>query len=118
MTAKKTNKRTPSAIYSVDDRISVWEDYGRLCHYCDKVLPKPGTKAGKGTHFDHIVPESKGGSHCLSNLVVCCKRCNTEKSDKDYATFLDDRITQAKKQIRRLAQLQNKYKRRLKNGIA
>ncbi len=99
----------PSSIYSVDERTSVWEDYGRMCHYCDKKLPRPGTKSGRATHFDHLVPVSKNGSHSLKNLVVCCKRCNTEKGDKDYVTFLSDRRTQAKAQVMRLSRLLARY---------
>lgn len=114
MTVKKMNKVTPSQLYTVDERVQVWEDGARICHYCDKKLNKPGTKSGKSTHFDHVIPESKGGSHDLSNLVVCCKRCNTEKGNKDYITFLEDRSAQAKTMIKRMAYLKTRY--RLKHG--
>ena len=99
------NKQTPSSLYSLEERIEVWEDYGRMCHYCDRGLPRPGTKGGRGTHFDHKVAESLGGSHDLDNLVVSCKRCNTEKGGKTYLQFLKDRREQARKQVIRLSKL-------------
>ena len=96
---------TPSQMYSVDDRVQVWEDYGRMCHYCDKPIPRPGTKGGRGTQFDHKHAQSLGGSDDLSNLVVSCKVCNREKGNKTYLQFLQDRRNQARKQLLRLSKL-------------
>lgn len=97
--------RRPSQIYSLDTRIEAWEDGGRMCHYCDRPTPRPGTKNGYGTHFDHIVPVSHGGKHDKSNLVVCCKRCNTEKGNRPYEAFIKWRLELVEKQARRLRQL-------------
>lgn len=30
---------------------------------------------------DHVVPKSKGGKDCLSNLQTMCKPCNEKKND-------------------------------------
>ena len=46
------------------------------CHYCKAVSP------GTGMTMDHVIPMSAGGAHDLSNLVVCCKSCNSSKQDK------------------------------------
>ena len=97
--------KTPSQIYSVDERVQVWDDGGKLCHYCDRKLPKPGTKSGRATHLYHVIAQARGGSDDLENLVVCCKRCNTEKGDRDYIEFLRNRSQQAQKQVNRLNQL-------------
>ena len=107
---KKVSRRgkvrvKPSQLYSVEVRIGLWEDAGKICHYCDRPLPKPGTKGGRATHFDHKVAHSKGGSHDLSNLVVCCKRCNREKGNTDYLAFLQGRREEAMKKVRRLSVL-------------
>lgn len=104
----------PSQIYSLDERIDFWEDGGRMCHYCDRPLPRPGTKSGRATHFDHIVPVAKGGSHDKSNLVVCCKRCNREKGKRDYALFLQERREAARKQVNRLSRLLANYNAKTK----
>ncbi len=96
---------TPSQFYSIDDRIQAWEDQGRICHYCDKKLAKPGTKAGRGTHFDHKQPQSKGGSNDWQNLALSCKRCNTDKGDAEYLEFIEKKHSVALKQCNRLAEL-------------
>lgn len=46
-------------------------DQGR-CQYCGKTAES----------IDHIIPRSKGGGHTWENVVACCKRCNTYKSDR------------------------------------
>ena len=46
------------------------------CHYCKAVAP------GTDMQVDHVIPMSKGGDHDLSNLVVCCSKCNKSKGDK------------------------------------
>jgi len=44
-----------------------------ICHYCGRpTLPKDLT-------MDHIVPVSRGGKTTKSNVVPCCKACNTAK---------------------------------------
>ena len=96
------SKRTPSQIYSVAERIQVWEDAGRMCHYCDTALPKPGTKAGKKTHLDHKRAQSTGGKDDLSNLLVCCKICNRKKGNKSYERFLVEELEAATKKAKRL----------------
>lgn len=32
--------------------------------------------------FDHVIPRSKGGDTSYENIVACCVRCNTSKSNK------------------------------------
>lgn len=43
------------------------------CAYCGS--------NGKLT-VDHIIPMSRGGMHDLSNLVMCCKPCNSSKNNR------------------------------------
>ncbi len=66
---------------------------GRLtCVYCGEKnlvtnfnIPIP---AHRKATLDHVIPRSKGGSEfSLSNLVVCCSKCNQLKADKHPATF-------------------------------
>jgi len=36
-----------------------------------------------------MVPISKGGVHGKSNCLVCCRSCNSRKSDKDFEEWLN-----------------------------
>ncbi len=44
------------------------------CQYCGIIT--------KDMTIDHVVPRKMGGPATWENLVCCCKRCNTKKSDK------------------------------------
>jgi 5-methylcytosine-specific restriction endonuclease McrA len=46
------------------------------CYYCEKLV------SGKIAHFDHIIPLSKDGKHCVENLCVACPTCNHSKCAK------------------------------------
>ena len=52
------------------------------CHYCGTEINKPSFKKSTPRGFDHVIPRTKGGSHTLSNLVVCCAKCNVSKGVK------------------------------------
>ncbi len=43
-----------------------------LCQYCGKAAES----------LDHVVPRSRGGEHEWTNVVACCRRCNTTKGDR------------------------------------
>lgn len=34
---------------------------------------------GAHLHLDHLTPRSQGGQDAPSNLVTCCRRCNTSR---------------------------------------
>lgn len=53
-------------------RNEVLAESGRTCHYC----------LGAATTADHVIPISRGGAIGKSNLVACCKNCNTSKGDR------------------------------------
>lgn len=40
-------------------------------------------------HVDHFYPLSRGGGHCLENLVIACATCNLKKSNKCPHEFID-----------------------------
>lgn len=48
-------------------------DEGR-CRYCGSKNPP--------FHLDHVYPVSKGGETSIDNLVLACRKCNSEKSAK------------------------------------
>ena len=51
------------------DRMSVFEF---KCAYCN----------GPFEHIDHVIPLTKGGPHCPSNLRPACRKCNCSKNNK------------------------------------
>lgn len=52
----------------------------KVCSYCGR----------QATGFDHIIPQSKGGTDEPQNLTPCCKRCNSSKNARDLADFLNN----------------------------
>jgi 5-methylcytosine-specific restriction endonuclease McrA len=49
------------------------------CSYCGDL----------GGHIDHIVPISRGGPHCVSNLTSACRACNSSKNRRPLLAFLN-----------------------------
>lgn len=43
------------------------------CYYCEQPF------AAKELTMDHIVPLARGGCSTKSNVVPCCKSCNSQK---------------------------------------
>lgn len=89
MIAKEKNTSIDILDISKDDYFSVLEN--RLiilqrdenkCFYCLKDLAK------SDFYLDHIHPVANGGRNYKSNLVACCKLCNTKKSDYNSGEFL------------------------------
>jgi len=64
-------------------RVQVLARDGARCRYCS--LEDDLT-------IDHVVPRTKGGLDLLENLVVACRRCNSEKSNRDLDEFLAARV--------------------------
>ncbi len=53
-------------------RIPILKRDEYMCAYCGR----------RGDTVDHITPKSQGGTEDESNLVACCKRCNSRKGDR------------------------------------
>lgn len=57
--------------------IKEWKSLQKVsCYWCKKEV-NPSS-----AHGDHVMPLSKGGAHCLSNLVIACTSCNLRKQAK------------------------------------
>lgn len=69
----------------------VSETKNAKCLYCDsKLTPNNATT-------DHIIPISKGGNNTQVNLVVCCLKCNSDRGDSDFYTYLRNKNEKFKK---------------------
>ena len=64
--------------------LSVYLKTGFKCWYCgcDMQLAFYGPigKSLDAFTFDHRVPLSKGGSNLIENMVICCWKCNQDRS--------------------------------------
>lgn len=73
------NAKTRSKMYDV-----LWMPNGpNICFYCSDTLGR------RNRSIDHLMPRSKGGKNDRSNIVLCCKLCNTLKADMSVAEFVD-----------------------------
>jgi len=95
----------PSQKYRLEERVSAWEDWGKVCFYCDVPLARPGTRAGRKTHFDHLIPDALGGSDELENLRPSCRRCNCDKSTTPLEVFVERKLASVRRQESRLVAL-------------
>lgn len=53
-------------------RRGVFARDGHTCQYCGE----------RAETLDHVVPRSRGGSHCWENVVAACRPCNVHKADR------------------------------------
>ena len=73
---------TPAPLGWTEKKAVLWDRSMGRCHYCQKVM-NPFSEFS----VDHVVPRSKGGPDDLSNLVACCRGCNTDKRDRDVSQW-------------------------------
>lgn len=59
-------------------------EFNGRCAYCLKPMDV--------VTIDHMTPLCKGGNHTLSNVVPCCKSCNSKKRDKTLLEFIAGRM--------------------------
>lgn len=59
------------------------EKWGRKCAYC--------SAEGTRLEIDHIIAKSLGGTDRVSNLTICCRDCNSKKSNASLQEFLKDK---------------------------
>lgn len=73
----------------VDSRAQVWAKTNGQCWYCGKLM-----NPWEDFTIDHMDPRKQGGGDELSNLVPCCKRCNSRKHAKtveEYRAYLQEK---------------------------
>lgn len=66
----------------ISDWVKKWKNRNKVeCFWCRCKF------RGDDMHIDHVVPISKGGLHCLQNLVTSCAKCNQRKSARNPEEF-------------------------------
>lgn len=73
------------------------------CHYCGCKLP-----LNSGNSLDHVLAKSRGGGDWPANLLLSCKRCNSEKGMMTPAEWLVVLEEQTAELSRRVEMLRSK----------
>ena len=63
-------------------RLAIYLRDGLACAYCGASL-----EDGAQLTLDHLTPHSAGGKNMASNLVTCCKRCNSARGVRPWRKF-------------------------------
>lgn len=77
---------------------ALWAYQGGCCASCGCCMPRPDEarlRRGAGEvspndddpTLDHVVPQSRGGSNQITNLVLACYRCNNDRGDEDLSEY-------------------------------
>ncbi len=66
------------------DRICLFTMWNWTCFFCKNELPEKD----RDKTIEHLVPLSRGGSHCWENVVPACRGCNSSKSNKTFTEFV------------------------------
>lgn len=70
-------RATPSMKKAVKfSRMNVYARDGYRCQYCGVKLPM------LKLNYDHVVPRSRGGKTCFTNVTSCCYPCNRRKGNR------------------------------------
>jgi hypothetical protein len=65
-----------------DLRLAIYLRGGMACTYCAATL-----EDGARLTVEHVVCRTHGGSDTADNLVVCCQKCNSSRSDRPVEDF-------------------------------
>lgn len=82
MNAYMVNRKNTAKHFVSDLTESEWmenvELFGGKCAYCG---------SSDELTRDHVIPLTKGGGYTKSNIVPCCKSCNSKKHNYDMETW-------------------------------
>ena len=68
-----------------EKRHAIYSRDGYTCAYCGADLA--GCDFADVT-LDHVTARANGGHNAATNLVTCCRSCNSRKQDKSLAVFV------------------------------
>jgi hypothetical protein len=59
-----------------------------ICYYCGESCGRIVVGYGKNATVDHKIPLCRTGDHDVSNIVACCRRCNSLKGSKTEEEYV------------------------------
>ena len=68
------------------------------CAYCNKPTEME-------TELEHVISRSKGGSHCLANIVPACRSCNRSKYNYEMESWYKKQIFYKKERLDKIKNL-------------
>tara|TARA_R100001463_G_scaffold10616_1_gene30685 strand:+ start:664 stop:1599 length:936 start_codon:yes stop_codon:yes gene_type:complete len=69
--------------------------FNNCCAYC-------GSYEGSDIQQEHVICHSKGGPHCLANIVPACASCNKDKRTKDMETWYKEQSFYSKEKLAKI----------------
>lgn len=51
----------------------IWQVEEHECYLCGSFITR------QTVHYEHVIPLSRGGMHCLDNVRLACAPCNLGK---------------------------------------
>jgi 5-methylcytosine-specific restriction endonuclease McrA len=79
--------RRRSSSMRPEERISVIAKTRGRCGYCGDDTRNRKQRSGKRPTIDHMTPVARGGTDSHSNLLLCCRDCNSRKADRTVDEF-------------------------------
>ncbi len=73
-------------------RLAIYLRDGMACCYCDSSI-----EDGIVLTLDHLKPHSKNGDNHETNLVTCCRKCNSSRGNRSVRSFCRDVAQYVKK---------------------
>lgn len=67
-----------------EKRLAIYMRDGMACAYCCQGIE---SETGVTLTLDHITPLSRRGTNKETNLVTCCARCNSSRSNRKIEEF-------------------------------
>lgn len=68
-------------------RLAIYLRDGLQCAYCGARL-EDLVEEGMPFTLDHVKPRALRGLHHHTNLITCCRRCNSSKQDRTLAGWM------------------------------
>jgi CRISPR-associated endonuclease Csn1 len=97
--AQKTKNQQNKAV----DRVRLCREQRGMCAYSGQVITERIAAEGNGLEIDHIIPQSRGGTSFLNNLLLCfdgTNRGKTNQTPKEWLT--DEQFREFERRLRHL----------------